>query len=228
MISSIEDVGDDVGFFEFLFSLEIENVFNPYLHTCREFDNENSFLVRRKNIRDYFYAAKELEVKDIWIGRDLGYRGGRRTGLPLTDEGNISRLGNMMKIDSLHKSTIGAAVFERTATIIWDAIEGIGLPIMLWNVFPYHPHKPNAPMGNRCHTKAERKITELLLRYVLESFSGANVFAIGRDAQVAVEDLGYSSVSVRHPSYGGQREFLSTIEQFYGLSLPKESQLQLL
>jgi len=31
----------------------------------------------------------ELGSNTIWMGRDLGYRGGRRTGLALTDEAHL-------------------------------------------------------------------------------------------------------------------------------------------
>ena len=29
-------------------------------------------------------------------------------------------------------------------------------PVMLWNVFPFHPHEADDPMSNRCHTRSER------------------------------------------------------------------------
>ena len=37
-------------------------------------------------IFDLLEGALACETNTIWIARDLGYRGGRRTGVPLTDE----------------------------------------------------------------------------------------------------------------------------------------------
>lgn len=43
------------------------------------------------------------------------------------------------------------------------------------------------------------------------------VLAIGRDAQLALEDLGVTAEKVRHPSYGGQAEFIAGVSTHYGL-----------
>ena len=42
--------------------------------------------------------------------------------------------------------------------------------------------------------------------------------AIGRDAGEALGDLDLPVSQVRHPSYGGQSEFIAGIEEIYNLS----------
>jgi hypothetical protein len=42
--------------------------------------------------------------------------------------------------------------------------------------------------------------------------------AIGRDAGIALNGLDITVEIVRHPSYGGQAEFISGINQIYGLA----------
>ncbi|WP_299639634.1 hypothetical protein [Devosia sp.] len=43
------------------------------------------------------------------------------------------------------------------------------------------------------------------------------ILAIGRDAQLALGELGIASEPVRHPSYGGQPEFVRDVSRHYGL-----------
>jgi hypothetical protein len=42
------------------------------------------------------------------------------------------------------------------------------------------------------------------------------IIAIGRDAGMALKGLDITIEVVRHPSYGGQAEFISGINQIYG------------
>jgi hypothetical protein len=43
------------------------------------------------------------------------------------------------------------------------------------------------------------------------------IVAIGRDAHLALGDVGVPTSSVRHPSYGGQTEFISGVFSIYGV-----------
>jgi ABC-type Fe3+-hydroxamate transport system substrate-binding protein len=53
------------------------------------------------------------------------------------------------------------------------------------------------------------------------------VVAIGNDAHKALTELGYPCQYVRHPSYGGQAEFIRGIGQIYGLQteMPQQGAL---
>src|SRR5262249_29263157 len=91
-------------------------------------------------------------VDSIWIARDLGYRGGRRTGLPLTDEVHLPTFSHVFGGLKVHRATIGPPVAERTAAIVWRMLRCISVPVFLWNVFPFHPYLPGEPLSNRCHS----------------------------------------------------------------------------
>ena len=54
-------------------------------------------------------------METIWIARDLGYRGGRRTGVPLTDEVHLTHAAALMGGIALERATEGPAIAERTA-----------------------------------------------------------------------------------------------------------------
>ena len=49
-----------------------------------------SAIIRRENILHYFSTAAEIGVDSIWLGRDPGYLGARRTGIAFTDEAHLS------------------------------------------------------------------------------------------------------------------------------------------
>ena len=134
-------------------------------------------------------AAIETRAETIWIARDLGYRGGRRTGIPLTDEVHLDEAGRLLGDISYTKATTGAAVAERTAAIVWRMLTRVNQPVMLWNVFPFHPHDANDPMSNRCHSRLERETTWPLLEALIEMLQPRQIVAIGRDAHMALEPL---------------------------------------
>ena len=72
-------------------------------------------------------------------------------------------------------------------------------------------------MSNRCHTRSEREATWPLLQALIEMLQPRQIVAIGRDAQLALCELGVPTTAVRHPSYGGQREFTEGMHALYGV-----------
>ena len=202
-------------FVEELASFRFENAFNPYVDTCPDCDTADAPAVRRRNLEAVLDAAIEKGVHSFWIARDLGYRGGRRTGLALTDEAHLDSHAQLLGTPPLERATKGPLVAERTATVIWQMLRSIERPIFLWNVFPFHPHGPGEPMTNRCHTRKERLVCKPILHALIETLKPKHLVAIGRDAQAALADLGLEATAVRHPSYGGQNEFIGGLEEFY-------------
>lgn len=168
-------------------------------------------------------AALTRGVESVWIARDLGYRGGRRTGLPLTDEVHLASHASLYGSLPLARATRGPIVGERTAHVIWDVLTEINQPVFLWNVFPLHPHAAGNPLSNRCHTRSEREASLPLLVWLLNVLSPRSVYTIGRDAQHALNDLRIPAKPVRHPSYGGQRDFVEAMFRHYCVRLPDKS-----
>ena len=215
---------DSSAFVEALQSLRFNNAFNPYAETCEAHDVVEAPAVRRHNLKLVLDAALSQGVESIWIARDLGYRGGRRTGLALTDEVHLAAHAALLGTPPLNRATRGPAVAERTATVIWEVLHELDRPIFLWNVFPFHPFEAETPLSNRCHTRAERHACGHLLEWLIGSLKPRSIVAIGRDAQIALADLDVPAERVRHPSYGGHKEFKEGVYTHYGVSPPAESQ----
>ena len=208
-----------------LADMRLPAVFNPYADCCDVHDRADAARLRRRNLRLFIEGALDYDVEQIWIARDLGYRGGRRTGVPLTDEVHLQFVGRLLGGIELHRATHGPVVAERTAAIVWKVLSRMDRPVLLWNVFPFHPHEPNDPFSNRCHTAAERQQTLPLLQALIQMVQPRRLVAVGRDAQLALKDIGLPVSTVRHPSYGGQSEFVSGLYALYGITAENEPQL---
>lgn len=208
--------------------VRLEHTFNPYIEICEAWDREDAAHRRRSTLTSLLERAATAQIDAIWVGRDLGYRGGRRTGLALTDEAHMSIHGKRWNFP-IERATKGAPVAERTARMIWDVLSQIEGNIFLWNVFPFHPFEPGKPLSNRAHTAAERRIGEDILFALITMLKPRRVIAIGNDAYNALERMcPENAVKVRHPSYGGQADFNKGIQELYGVSsLRKTNPIQL-
>ena len=204
-------------FADALAETSLKSVFNPYSDHCSLHDREDGARVRKRNLVQCLEAAIEARVDTIWIARDLGYRGGRRTGVPLTDEVHLTSAGSLLGGIDLQRATHGPAVAERTAAVVWRVLSRVGAPVVLWNVFPLHPHETDDPLSNRCHSRVEREVTWPFLTALIAMTAPRCIVAIGRDAGLALAGIDIPVMMVRHPSYGGQAEFIAGVHAIYGL-----------
>ena len=199
-------------------SLHFDHAFNPYSDRCEVYDRKEAPQRRARALSALVEKAANTAVDAVWIGRDLGYRGGRRTGLALTDDVHVARHAQRWNVCA-ERQTVGEAVAERTAAVIWEMLDQIDEAVFLWNVFPLHPHEPELPFTNRQHNAKERRAGEEILSLLLSLLRPRRVLAVGKDAFAAATRVaGQCSVTlVRHPSYGGQRQFERQVTDLYGL-----------
>jgi len=204
-------------FLDALAHSELRNVFNPYKDRCDKCDKGDAPGNRLAVLERLIFRAAREPVDAIWIARDLGYRGGRRTGLALTDDFHYSTHLARWSIAPPFHLTGDHLVKERTATIVWEELNQIEDSIFLWNVFPFHPHEPDNCFSNRPHTRSERLVGLGFLSLLLEILRPSRIVAVGRDAQEAVGGLcNVNQVdSVRHPSYGGAAIFRKQIRYIH-------------
>lgn len=218
-------------FVKALAAFSLENVFNPYADVCSVHDRADAAESRRRNLRTYLAASAEIGVDTIWMGRDLGYRGGRRTGLALTDEYHLPELAKLYPGCQSRQATRGPAVAERTAAEIWAVLKAIDTPPLLWNVFPFHPHEPDNPFSNRRFTARELGQVDELNIALIDWLNIRQIVAIGQDAAQYAQRFGVKVITVRHPSYGGTREFREGMQRLYHLpdsALKRTTQARLL
>lgn len=207
-------------------SLRFENTFNPYSDRCPVHDLLDAPKRRAMVMTVLLERAKSVEVDAIWIGRDLGHRGGRRTGLALTDDVHYGNHVNRWEIEA-PRPTGGNVMPERTAAIIWNILDQIDANIFLWNVFPLHPHEASNPFTNRQHNAKERRAGVELLEQLMNLLNPRRIIAIGNDAAEVVARMCAVTpvIKVRHPSYGGQTQFLEQMRTLYNLDSARQDLL---
>src|SRR5438045_3471112 len=107
-------------FVEQLSGITLSGVFNPYRDVCSTCDSANSPKIRKQNVSLFLQTMIDKGARSLWLGRDLGYLGGRRTGIPLTDEFHLPVLSSSFGIAGIAKATIDIdPKKERTAAAVW-------------------------------------------------------------------------------------------------------------
>lgn len=202
-------------FIDDLAKVRFPNTFNPYSERCPTHDKPSAPGIRRDNLRLIFAEALERETRSVWVGRDLGHLGGRRTGIALIDELRLPLLGERMGILGLAKATRTPDAREATASNIWHMVKGLPEVPVFWNAFPLHPHKPGIPSSNRPHRRHELAATQHFLDDLLKMIRPSRIIALGNDAHSILTHLGHDAALVRHPSFGGQAKFRAGIQQAY-------------
>ena len=182
------------------------HVFNPWTDRNEDDHGRNGPRARRERLA----AHLDVRATHLLIGEAPGYQGCRISGIPFTSErlliaGAIPRVTH----DGSRMSTRMRPWSEPSATILWSALSELGIErtTVLWNAFPWHPHRPSEPYSNRPPTRAECAGGLAVLSLLLEAMPQARLFAVGRHAQRALSNIGREAILLRHPAQGGAVEF---------------------
>jgi hypothetical protein len=186
------------------------DVFNPYSDHCQEHDLVDGPAIRRANLELLLDAALAQPIDELWVGLELGRKGGRRTGLALTDEGQLAALADYWDIAGLRRATSGPIMREATATFVWKAISMTGRRVLFWNAFPLQCHQPGSA-NNRNHSTSEAKALLPYLQWILAQAKPRRVVALGQKAHAALLRANIQAEYVRHPARNGGPQFLAQI-----------------
>lgn len=169
-------------------------------------------VARLANLRHYLEQMATQRPRLLLVGEAPGYRGGRLTGIPFTSPARLAC--GLPGLDFRQRPPNGAApIAEATATMVWQAI-GSWRPLpLLWNAFPFHPHRPGKPNSNRPPTAAEMALGRPFLAALLRLYPIESVVAVGRLAAAALRAAGVAHTAVRHPSHGGRAAFQALLAQ---------------
>jgi hypothetical protein len=183
------------------------HVFNPW--TQRDEGNDgalNGPAARLARLR----AHLAIPARCILVGEASGYQGCHISGIPFTSE-RVILAGEVPRVHAAaaRLSLRHIPWSEPSATTVWGTLHALRIAetTVLWNAFPWHPHEPGRLQSNRTPTRTEQTEGLTALAALLAAFPEAELFAVGRHAQLALEQLGRAATPLRHPSMGGARRF---------------------
>lgn len=221
-------------FIDKLQSYQSENVFNPW----RNFDPATEIgpeapEIRRKNLRRYLELRPNAHY--LFIAEALGYQGGHFSGVAITSERIL--LGQHK--DVRPESVLGEWKYQRTSdassallnatqkakgfneptdTVVWSTLQNHGLAafdVILWNIFPWHPHKEGKLLTNRTPSQTELDIGVEYAKLLLELVPRMQIVAIGQKAADTLGRYGIACKAVRHPSMGGAEIFRAQVAELF-------------
>ena len=198
-------------FFALLQAGTPEHVFNPW--HMRDISTDLAIdapVQRLKRLQMHL----QIPARQVLIGEAAGYQGCKVSGMAFTSE-RLLLEGSIPRIPAPpgRLSSRLRPWSEPSATTVWKTLHALGVAheTVLWNAYPWHPHKPGAPHSNRTPTRAERAAGVPVLEGFLQLFPQARVFAVGRNAEAALAELGIAATPLRHPSMGGAKQFAAQL-----------------
>lgn len=167
--------------------------------------------LRRENLRRYLCKMKELAPKVLLVGEAPGYKGCGRTGIPFSSE---RLLAEHPFFNGFQAATDPASMArESSATIVWEGIAGLSKPPLLWNAFPFHPYKGENLQSNRAPNREELLVGKRVLKRLIHLFPIRTYIAVGQKSAVQLEQMEIPFQAVRHPSFGGKKDFLLGLQK---------------
>jgi len=188
------------------------DVFNPWSDQDPATDAlQAAAAARLERLRAFFTVTPRW----LLLGEASGYQGAHVSGIPFTSErlllaGAIPRVA----VDG-RLSTRARPWSEPSATTVWGTLHTLGRAhdTLLWNAYPWHPHRAGLRQTNRTPTPLERRAGLPVLEALLRAFPRIRCFAVGRNAEASLSDVSVNATPLRHPSMGGATAFRQGLER---------------
>lgn len=180
----------------------------------------------RNNLEIYLNYFQKNTPEIILIGEALGYRGGLHTGIPFSSQYILNQHKSHPLISEM-KNYNDALISESTATIAWNLFMDTGTIPLCWNIYPFHPHRKYKPYSNRAPNMREMKYGLRMLKILLTIYSKTTVVSVGGKAHKMLSQAGISGKKIRHPSYGGKKEFCKQFTELCNNSYLKKLNIDL-
>ena len=189
-------------FIKSLASYEGALTFNPWKDTDLRYEVENAPSIRKEQLHDYL-SRRVGKAKLFLIAEACGYQGGHFTGIAMTCErmilnehpavNSLMILGKEGKRTSRKDSPMIAKPTQKekgfnepTDSVVWKACLDAGLSadeFILWNIYPFHPHKKDDLLSNRTPTDDELAIGLSYTKELLSLTGSLPLLAIGKKSE---------------------------------------------
>jgi uracil-DNA glycosylase len=187
--------------------------------------------IRRRQLAAYL-ARRQDTTRLMLVAEAPGYQGARFSGIAMTCERTL--LGHKPGVPAevvLGRGVNGTRTShpdtgrngpetvhgfsEPTASIVWRELVALGLTdsVVLWNVFPFHPHRADAPLTNRTPSHADVAAHLDILVELQSRFGAVRVICIGNTARDHLRPLAPDVPTLRHPANGGASKFRDGLRQ---------------
>lgn len=194
--------------------LSLAKVSNDAFNEYAPGDMNNA--IRRSNLRLYLRAMAARRPKTLLLMEAPGYRGCRLTGVPVTSrkvllEGlpALKMFGREAGFRDVADVGFERVYGEQSATIVWSALADLGALPLIWNTFPFHPHRAGKGNSNRKPRAAEIALGADFLGQLLAIWEFEQLIAVGNIAHETLQDLSLDCRKLRHPAHGGKRDFVA-------------------
>lgn len=205
----------------------LPDVFNPWRDVDPLHDaSPEAPLIRAHNLTRYL-EERAGRARLLLVAEAPGYQGCHFSGIAMTSErilldrhsGGVPAAAVFSDPDkrrTSRESLYPHGANEPTATIVWSLLRlryQDTREFVLWNAFPFHPHRPGELLTNRAPTRAELDAAAHFLPQMIALMPGAKLVAAGRVAQAALGSLGVDAPAVRHPAMGGAALFREQLRE---------------
>lgn len=196
-----------------VFSIRSTNIlFNQYRDKDLSVDLPNADKIRRGNLMSYLKCfSKRPSI--VIVGEAPGPWGCRFSGVPFTSEAQLCN--GILPFVGCQSSVRDSPYMEKTATIFWNIMLPYHPKFFIWNCIPFHPHNNSEILSIRNPTRDEVSMYSKLLSEILSLFKSQHVIAVGRKAELALNQTGVSCTYVHHPSRGRTNDFIRDIKGIF-------------